>query len=161
MSFKGGGPQSPGIVVESVDEVENVALSSPFQKHYSKILKGVPWPSSELASRKHASIVSSVVERNDHNVWYCLLHFSSWCLRLPSKGGKRWNLVSAVNNLVREESNALFTLRKPAGRVKEDFFVIIHSMTSSTGHYLLPVSFPGWKLQVYFNQMERDLIAII
>ena len=35
------------------------------------------------------------------------------CLRLPSRGGNRWNLASAVNNQVREESDVLSTSEKP------------------------------------------------
>ena len=34
-------------------------------------------------------------------------------------------------------------------------------MTSSSGGCLLPVPLPGWNPQVYFNQMERDLIVSI
>ena len=86
--------------------VENAALSSPFPKQHSRILKRVPLASRELAAKKLASIVSS----------------ASWCLRLPLRKGKRWNLVSAVNNLVRKESDALSTPGKPGHHTKRKVF---------------------------------------
>ena len=61
--------------------------------------------------------MSSVVARNDHTVWY-FLHFAAQCLRLPSTGGKRWTLVSAVSNLVKEESDPLSASGKPGHHSK-------------------------------------------
>ena len=48
-----GGPRPPGRVVESDGEVDNAALSSPFLKKHSGILKRLPQASKELASRVH------------------------------------------------------------------------------------------------------------
>ena len=74
---------------------------------FPSIQKRVPRETIELAARKIASIKLNVVEKNDHTSWCRHLHFASHCFKLPLRGGKRWNPVSAVNNLVRGEADVV------------------------------------------------------
>ena len=69
----------------------------------SRILKRVPRGSIDLAARKLASIVNSVVTGNDILTWQRLLLFTPPCLKKSRRGGKRWSLASAVNNQIKEE----------------------------------------------------------
>ena len=71
------------------------------------ILKRIPRLSRPSAARKFAAIVEQVVSRNDVPAWDRLLQFPRRCLRLPQRGGKRWNLASLINKQVSEESNNL------------------------------------------------------
>ena len=45
------------------------------------------------------------MEKNDGTSWDQLLRFSSRCLTLPKRGGRRRNLATAVNQQLRDEAN--------------------------------------------------------
>ena len=51
--------------------------------------------------------MESVVTGNDPLTWQRLLLFTSRCLKLPRRGGKRWKLTSAVNHQIKEELSDL------------------------------------------------------
>ena len=72
----------------------------------SGIMKRVPRGARDLAARKLASIVENVVTGNDPLMWKRLLYFSSRCLKIPRRGGRRWSLAATVIKQIREESNA-------------------------------------------------------
>ena len=72
----------------------------------SGILKRVPRGARDLAARKLASIVENVVTGNDPLMWKRLFYFSSRCLKIPRRGGRRWSLAATVIKQIREESNA-------------------------------------------------------
>ena len=83
-----------------------------------KILKWIPRTSREQAGLKFASILETVVSKNDHASWLRLLQFSSKCLRVPQrgKGGKRSTLASSVNKQLREETDPPLPQRQSSQR---------------------------------------------
>ena len=74
-------------------------------RHSTKILKRIPRGSREGAAKKLASLVETVVARNDIPSWSRLLHFPVRCLRAPKRGGRRWNMVRDINEQIRSESD--------------------------------------------------------
>lgn len=66
-----------------------------------------PWPSvkaikcllkatGECMVKTFATTLGTVVDKNDHTSWVCLLRFSSRCLRHPEHGGGFHSLTTAV-----------------------------------------------------------------
>ena len=74
-----------------------------------KLLRRIPRASRELAGLRLASILESVVERNDVDSWRRLFHFGTRCFRAPQVsivGRKKRSLASVVNKQIREETDA-------------------------------------------------------
>ena len=69
----------------------------------ARVLKRIPRASRHLAATNLAAILDVVVEKNDATSWNRLLRFSSRCLTLPKRGGRRRNLAAAVNQQLRDE----------------------------------------------------------
>ena len=62
----------------------------------AKILKRIPRASRHLAASKLASILNDVTQQNDADSWDRLFRFSSRCLRVPRRGGRRRSLATSV-----------------------------------------------------------------
>ena len=71
----------------------------------ARVLKRIPRASRHLAATKLAAILDVVTEKNDATSWDRLLRFSSRCLTLPKRGGRRRNLAAAVNQQLRDETD--------------------------------------------------------
>ena len=78
---------------------------TPRSKTSVRVLKCLPKASREGASRKLASILNALVNKNDYTWWLRLLRFTAHCLRHPGRGGRGSSLATAINRQVREEIN--------------------------------------------------------
>ena len=75
----------------------------PMRSRVKPILR-IPRSSRDLAAKKLAFIIEAVVANPDSGpAWDRLFHFSSRCLRVPKRGGRRWNLARAINEQIRAE----------------------------------------------------------
>ena len=68
-----------------------------------KILKRIPRSSRVHAANKLADILEEVIAVNEADAWIRLLNFARRCLRVPKRGGRRWNLARQVNLQLSEE----------------------------------------------------------
>ena len=69
-----------------------------------RIVKRIPRASRHLAAIKLAGILDEVTDKNDITSWTRLSTFSSRCLAVPKRGGRRRSLATAVNAQLRDES---------------------------------------------------------
>ena len=69
------------------------------------ILKRLPQAFSDPAARELETILEQVTVANDVATWMRLMNFSNRCLRVPKRGGRRWNLTRFVNQQLAEESD--------------------------------------------------------
>ena len=69
-----------------------------------RIVKRIPRASRHLAATKLAGILDEVTDKNDIASWTRLSTFSSRCLAVPKRGGRRRSLATAVNAQFRDES---------------------------------------------------------
>ena len=92
------------------------ATACPIRPQCVMILKRLPRASRDLAARKLATILEQVTAANDVTNWMHLLYFGSCCLRVPKRGGRRWNLARLINQQLAEESDPPLTLshQRPA-----------------------------------------------
>ena len=66
-----------------------------------KPIRRIPRSSRDLAAKKLSIIIEAVVANPDSGpAWDRLFHFSSRCLRVPKRGGRRWNLARAINKQI-------------------------------------------------------------
>lgn len=72
---------------------------------YVRILKRIPRASRDQSARKLATILDEVTADNSVSSWMRLLNFPRRCLRVPVRGGRRWNLGKHVNHQLSEESD--------------------------------------------------------
>ena len=72
-----------------------------------KILKRIPRASRDRCGKKLAVILDAIVTDNKYENWYRLLRFADRCLRQPHRGGRRWHLASAVNELIDAETDQM------------------------------------------------------
>lgn len=77
----GGGVPSP--VPPTAIQATSPAVSP--SRPTAKVLRRIPRASSLPARKKLATILKSVVSRNDHTSSECLFYFSSHCLKLPQR----------------------------------------------------------------------------
>ena len=85
-----------------------VATSSvilPLQKTSARVIKRLPKASRERASRKLASILDMLVNKNDYALWVRLLRFTVCYRRHPGRGGWGSSLATTVNRQLREETD--------------------------------------------------------
>ena len=75
-----------------------------FSRPTAKILRRILRASRLPAGKKLATILESVVTRNDHP-WECLFYFSSRCLRLPQRGAQGGSLATLVNRQIEAEAD--------------------------------------------------------
>ncbi len=62
-----------------------------------RILRRIPRASRGQASSKFSAILDGVVSSNSPAAWERLLYFSTRCLRVPQRSGRRWSLATQVN----------------------------------------------------------------
>jgi len=74
--------------------------------HGVKILKRIPRGSREQALGKLGGILEGVIGNNTLSSWERLFRFTGRCLRVPTRGGRRWSLATMVNKQLREEEDA-------------------------------------------------------
>ena len=72
---------------------------------YVRLLKRLPHASRDQSARKLATILDEVTVVNSASSWMCLLKFPRRCLRVPTRGGRRWSLAKYVNQQLAEESD--------------------------------------------------------
>ena len=87
-----------------------------------RVLKRIPRASRDQAGLKLATILEGVVSRNDAPAWERLLLFSTRCLRVPARCGRRWSLATLVNKQLREEEDpptTTRTSRRGKGKAKD------------------------------------------
>ena len=77
-----------------------------FRPSSVRILKRIPRASRHLAATKLAEILDDVTDKNDLGSWFRLSRFSSRCLAVPKRGGRRRSLAAAINMQLREELDA-------------------------------------------------------
>ena len=86
------------------DHILRISISvhmRPMRSHV-KPIRRIPRSSRDLAAKKLAVIIEAVVANPDSGpAWDRLFHFSSRCLRVPKRGGCRWNLARAINEQIR------------------------------------------------------------
>ena len=72
---------------------------------YVRLLKRLPRASRDQSARKLATILDEVTVVNSASSWMRLLKFPRRCLRVPTRGGRRWSLAKHVNQQLAEESD--------------------------------------------------------
>ena len=72
---------------------------------FVRILKRLPRASRVQSARKLRTILDEVTVTNSFNSWMRLLKFPRRCLRVPIRGGRRWNLAKHINHQLAEESD--------------------------------------------------------
>ena len=97
----------------------------------SGILKRVPRGAKDLAARKLASTVENVVTGNDPLMWKRLFYFSSRCLKIPRRGGRRWSLAATVTNAPCPEPQIRRSGRHQRSGRKDDPMEVLASRVAS------------------------------
>ena len=68
------------------------------------ILIKIPRSSREVSVRKLALVIEVAVAKNNQASWNRFLHFATYCLHAPNRGGHCWNMVREINELINAES---------------------------------------------------------
>ena len=68
-----------------------------------KVIKKIPRGCREKAARKFAEVLEDTISSNSIHSWSWLLYLPGRCLRVPKRGGRRWNLTSLINRQIAEE----------------------------------------------------------
>ena len=72
-----------------------------------RVMKRIPRSSRNCAATKLAAILVDVVVKNNVESWSRLFNFSSRCLVIPRRGGRRRSLVTLINAQLREERDPI------------------------------------------------------
>ena len=111
----GGSGMSPSSTAPATRESSSVVQDGPLSQSPPspelyllpssvRIVKRIPRASRHLAETKLAGILDEVTDKNDITSWTRLSTFSSRCLAVPTRGGRRGSLATAVNAQLRDES---------------------------------------------------------
>ena len=111
----GGSGMSPSSTAPATRESSSVVQDGPpsqtppspelhLRPSSVRIVKRIPRASRHLAATKLADILDEVTDKNDITSWTRLSTFSSRCLAVPKRGGRRRSLATAVNAQLRDAS---------------------------------------------------------